>query len=164
MLGNNWFECKVVAEKTIEGGLNKPFKETYLVDALNCTSAEARILEEVGPFCSGSLIITGIKHVKISELFISDNENADKWYKAKINFITLDEKTQKEKKTSADMIIQAFDFEDAFKRLKEGMKGTMMDYQIAVLQETTLMDVFPFNADGVQTNDNQENDRNSDIS
>ena len=76
----------------------------------------------------------------------------------------MDEKTQKEKKTSADMIIQAFDFEDAFKRLKDGMKGTMMDYQIAVLQETTLMDVFPFNADGVQTNDNQENDRNSDFS
>ncbi len=154
MIGNNWFECKVAAEKQTDGGMNKVFKETYLVDALDCVGVEDRILKEVGPFCNGSLTITGIKTYKMAELFTSDNDNADKWYKAKINFIIADEKTGKEKKTAVAMIIQAFDFEDAFKRLKEGMRGTMMDYQIAAIQETTIMDVFPFSADDIPEKEN----------
>ena len=158
MLGNNWFECKVIAEKQIDGGMNRNFNETYLVDALDCSSAERRIQKEVGPFCNGSLSITGIRNVKIAELFLSDNDNADKWFKAKVNFVTLDEKSGKEKKTAAYMIIQAFELEEALQRLKQGMRGSMMDYQIAMIQETNLMDVFPFAADALRDDDENVNE------
>ncbi|MBQ0142789.1 MAG: DUF4494 domain-containing protein [Prevotellaceae bacterium] len=144
MLTNNWFECKVATEKSIGEGKIKLFKESYLVDALTFTDAENRIIEEVSPFCSGEFNVTDIKRAKYSELFMSDNENDDKWYKVKVMFITLDEKTETEKKTAVLMLVQAANIEGALHRFKEGMQGSMSDYEVSLIQETNLLDVFPF--------------------
>lgn len=144
MLGTNWFECKVSAEKAVEGGMSKKFNESYLVDALNFTDAEARITKEVAPFCNGALEIKNITPAKINELFVNESDDADKWYKVKCNFITLDEKTQTEKRTASYMLVQATNFRGALERFEEGMKGTLADYEIASIQETSLLDVFPF--------------------
>lgn len=141
---NNWFECKVAFEKSIGEGKIKKTKESYLVDAITFTDAEARIIEEVSPFCSGELNVTDIKKARYSELFISDNDNDDKWYKIKVNFITIDEKTEEEKRTANLVLVQASTLEGALSRFKEGMKGTMVDYDVAMIQETSLLDVFPF--------------------
>lgn len=140
----SWFECKVKIEKLAENGATKSEIQTYLVDALNFTEAEARIIREVTPFTSGQLDVTNIKRAKYTELFTSDAEMADKWYKVKCNFITLDEKTQTEKKTASNMLVQAADFHDALQNFDNGMKGSMVDYQIAMIQETTILDVFPY--------------------
>lgn len=158
MLGNYWFECKVESEKAVEGGMNKKFKESYLVDALNFTDAEARITREVSPFCNGQLEIKNITPAKIDELFINDADNADKWYKVKCNFITLDEKTQTEKRSSHYMLVQAANFRGALDRFEEGMKGTMADFEIAAIQETNLLDVFPFEV----VEEKQDDDRVAD--
>ena len=144
MLGTNWFECKVAAEKAVDSGMSKKFNESYLVDAMNFTDAEARITKEVAPFCNGSLEIKNITPAKYSELFTNEDDSADKWYKVKCNFITLDEKTQTEKRTANYMLVQAANFRGALDRFVEGMKGTMADYEIASIQETPLLDVFPF--------------------
>lgn len=141
---NNWFECKVKVEKAVEGGATKKVPELYLVDALNFTEAEARIIKEITPFCNGQLEVADIKRARYAEMFVSDEEAADKWYKVKCMFITLDEKTQSEKRTAALMLVQAANLRDAVKRLDEGMKGSMMDYEIHTVQETQILDVFPF--------------------
>jgi hypothetical protein len=147
MLMNNWFECKVKTEKTLENGTQKKVTEPYLVDALNFTEAEARIIKEITPYCNGQLEVADIKRVKYSEMFTNDAESADKWYKAKLMFVTLDEKSQTEKKTATLMLIQASDFKDALATLEEGMKGSMVDYEINLIQETNILDVFPFDAE-----------------
>lgn len=147
MIMNNWFECKVKTEKQLEGGLTKKMSETYLVDAINFTEAEARIIKEITPFCSGALTVADIKRARYSEMFTSDDENADKWYKVKCNFITLDEKTQTEKKSPSLMLVQAGDLREAVRRFDEGMKGSMVDYEIALVQETNILDVYPYSAD-----------------
>jgi hypothetical protein len=144
---NNWFECKVKTEKQLEGGLTKKISETYLVDAINFTEAEARIIKEITPFCSGALTVADIKRAKYSEMFTSDDENSDKWYKVKCNFITLDEKTQTEKKSPSLMLVQAGDLREAVRRFDEGMKGSMVDYEIALVQETNILDVYPYSAE-----------------
>ena len=146
------------SEKAVEGGMNKKFKESYLVDALNFTDAEARITREVSPFCNGQLEIKNITPAKIDELFINDADNADKWYKVKCNFITLDEKTQTEKRSSHYMLVQAANFRGALDRFEEGMKGTMADFEIAAIQETNLLDVFPFEV----VEEKQDDDRVTD--
>jgi hypothetical protein len=143
MLGN-WFECKVTGEKVTENGMTKSKPESYLVDAMSFTDAEARITKEVSPFFNGMREIKNITPAKISELFINEADDADKWYKVKCNFITLDEKTQTEKRTANYMLVQAANFRGALDRFVEGMKGTMADYEIASIQETPLLDVFPF--------------------
>jgi hypothetical protein len=144
---NNWFECKVKTVKQLEGGLTKKISETYLVDAINFTEAEARIIKEITPFCSGALTVADIKRAKYSEMFTSDDENSDKWYKVKCNFITLDEKTQTEKKSPSLMLVQAGDLREAVRRFDEGMKGSMVDYEIALVQETNILDVYPYSAE-----------------
>ena len=143
---HTWFECKIQYEKTIENGMTKKITEPYLVDALSFTEAEARIIEEMTPFITGEFSVTDIKRANYAELFYSEDASADRWFKAKLQFITLDEKTGKEKKTSTLILVQAADFHQALKNLDEGMKGTMADFVIASLQETPLMDVYAYEA------------------
>lgn len=146
---HNWFECKVSFEKVLENGMQKKVTEPYLVDALSFTEAEARIIEEIRPFISGEFTVTDIKRARLSELFF--NENGDRFYKIKVYFITLDEKSGAEKKTAAQMLAQACTLKEAIAVLEEGMKGTMADYTIASVTETMLMDVFPFSVNDDKT-------------
>lgn len=141
----NWFECKVSYEKMMENGVQKKVTEPYLVDALSFTEAEARIIEEIKPYISGEFTITDIKRARLAELFF--NDNGDRYYKIKVYFITLDEKSGAEKKTAVQMLAQANDLKDAIAVLEEGMKGSMADYTIASVTETMIMDVFPFSTD-----------------
>jgi len=150
MAMHTWFECKIRYEKTMENGMNKKVTEPYLVDALSFTEAEARIIEEMTPFISGEFTVSDIKRANYSELFSSDEEAADRWFKCKIIFITLDEKSGAEKKTSTQILVQASDLRDAVKKLDEGMKGTMADYKIGSIAETAIMDIFPY---GVESED-----------
>ena len=147
MATHNWFECKIRYEKTLENGMNKKVTEPYLVDALSFTEAESRIIEEMTPFISGEFTVSDIKRANYSELFSSDEEAADRWFKCKLYFITLDEKSGAEKKTATQVLVQAADLRDAVKKLDKGMEGTMADYSIASVTETAIMDVYPYKAE-----------------
>ena len=141
---HTWFECKIQYEKTMENGMNKKVTEPYLVDALSFTEAEARIIEEMTPYISGEFTVADIKRANYSELVFSDEEAADRWFKSKLLFITLDEKSGNEKKVATNVLIQASDLRDAVKKLDEGMKGTMADYIISSMAETQIMDVYRY--------------------
>lgn len=138
----NWFECKVSFDKTMENGILKKVTEPYLVDALSFTEAEKRIIEELRPYISGDFTIVDIKRARLSELFF--NKNGDRYFKAKVCFITLDEKSGTEKTTSVNMLAQACDLREALQVVNKGMEGTMADYYISSLSSTMIMDVFPY--------------------
>ena len=140
----NWFECKVKYERTLDDGKVKKVTEPYLVDALSFTEAEKRVIEERTPYMMGEFQVSDIKRARLAELFESDLESADKFYKAKLTFITLDEKTGAEKKSSHMVLVQAGDFESAVKRLKEGMKDSMSDYVISAMTETPILDIYHY--------------------
>lgn len=144
---HTWFEGKIRYEKTAENGMTKKVTEPYLVDALSFTEAEARLIEEMTPFIQGEFTVSDIKRVNYSEVFPSDAEEADKWFKCKLMFITVDEKSGAEKKTATHYLVQASDFRNAVKRLDECMKGTMADYQISAITETAIMDIYPYEAE-----------------
>lgn len=135
-----WFECKVRYDKLMENGMQKKVNEPYMVDALSFTEAEARIIEEVTPFISGDFSVSAVKRTNISEIFWDDS--ADKWYHVKVNFITIDEKSAVEKKTTSHILVAATDFKGALDNFMEGMKGTMADFEIVAITETALMDVY----------------------
>ena len=141
-----WFECKVRYDKLMENGMQKKVNEPYMVDALSFTEAEARIIEEETPFISGDFSVSAVKRTNISEIFW--DETADKWYHVKVNFITLDEKTAVEKKTTTHILVAANDFRGALDNFMEGMKGTMADFEINTIQETLIMDVYDADLSG----------------
>lgn len=144
---HNWFECKIKYEKTAETGKIVKLTETYLVDALSFTEAESRIIEEMRPFISGEFTVVAIRRAKINEMFF--NENGDKWYRAKVMFISLDEEKGIEKKTAVTMLVQANDTKEANEGIVTGMKGSMEDYEIASVTETAIIDVYKYDAEKV---------------
>lgn len=149
MAMNNWYECKVKYEKTLETGTQKKVSESYLVDAMSFTEAENRIIEEMTPYIVGEFEVAAVKKARISELFI--DPEGDKWYRAKVMFITIDEKSGIEKKAPSTMLVQASDFQKAVKNLEDGMKGTMSDWEINSISETLLMDVYGMEVKEVKT-------------
>ena len=137
-----WFLCKIRYEKVTEDGLQKKVTELYVVDALSFTEAEERIMEEMATYISGEFEVWEIDRAVYKEIFFSDDDMADKWYKAKLKFITIDERTAKEKKTTVYYLVQAGSFEGARRNIVEVMGGTMIDYVIDTVSETAVMDVF----------------------
>lgn len=147
-MNQTWFECKIRCEKTMENGMNKTVTEPYLVSALSHTEAEARIIGEVRPFIQGEFEVVGIRPQKIGGMFFSDSEKDDRWYKAKLAFLTIDEKSGTEKRSVSTVMVQAADLRTAIVHLDEGMKQVMVDYIILSVAETALLDVYPFESRG----------------
>lgn len=141
----NWFECKLRYDKMLDTGIQKTVTEPYLVDALSFTEAEARIIEEIKPYISGEFTISDIKRAKFSDTFL--NETGDRYFRAKLYYITLDEKSGSEKKTAVNMLVLATLLKEAVEIIETEMKKTMIDYSIASVTETALMDVFPYSGD-----------------
>lgn len=135
-----WIEVRARYDKMMENGVVKKIVEPYLVDALSCTEAEARVTEELTPFISGDFRISSVVTTKIAEIFW--DETGDKFYKVKVNFITLDEKTATEKRNATYILVQASSFKEAYDNFVEGMKGTMADYEIEQICETKIVDVY----------------------
>ena len=139
-----WFECKIRYEKVTEDGLQKKVNENYVVDALSFSEAETRITEEMSSYISGEFEVADIKKAAYKEVFFTDDNIADKWYKAKLQFITIDEKTEKEKRSTVNYLVQAGSMNGAMKNIGEVMGGTMIDYVVSSVAETTLMDVYEY--------------------
>ena len=137
---HTYFETTVKFEKTAEEGKIVKVSQKNLVDALSFTEAEARIIKEMQPFISGEFRVAGIVPKRINEIFY--NENGDKWFRAKVNFITLDEEKGVERKSPTTMLVQACDIKEAREGLVEGMKGSMADYEVESITETKIVEVF----------------------
>lgn len=139
---NTWFECKVTYEKATDSGSLKRTSESYLIDAATYTDAEARLVEEVTPFTSaGEFTINSIKRVKLAELFLSNQDQDDKYFRCKVQLISLDEKSGTEKRVGVAMIVQSNSLRNAVERLTKEMDATLYNYELASVTETPLVDV-----------------------
>lgn len=135
-----YFETAVRYDKVQENGKVKKTTEKYLVDALSFTEAENRFIAELKPFISGEFTVTVAKRTKITEIF---NLGAERYYLAKVAFITIDEKTAQEKRSISQILVGASDFKEAYDNFLVGLKGTMADYELVSLAESPILDVYP---------------------
>ena len=133
----NYFEVKITFDKTLENGKEKKVTECYIVDAVSFTDAEAKVIHHVQDVITGLYKVKSIRRYKVSEIVPS--ELGDTYFKCKLNFITLDEKSGLEKKTAVNMLVNAKTLDDAKFDLVEFMKGTMADYSIEKIEETKIM-------------------------
>lgn len=135
-----YFETAVRYDKMLENGTIKKTTEKFLVDALSFAEAEARTTEERTPYMGGDFDVRAAKKTKIAEIF---NLGAERYYLAKVAFITIDEKTAQEKRSISQILVGASDFKEAYDNFMEGMKNTMADFELVSLAETPIMDVYP---------------------
>ena len=117
-----------------------------MVDALSFTEAEASIIDNMQVYVSGELKVDNINPTNYNEIFFSDISDDDLWFKARLAFITIDEKNDKEKRTYVNYIIQAKCTERAKRYVDEVMGKTMIDYELKSLSETKILDVFEHKA------------------
>ena len=137
------YECGVRYNKTEVNGMTKKVAELYLVDACSFAEAEARIIGELSYANSSDIDVVSIKRTKYSEI-VEGLSSADKWFKAKLVFVTLDEKSGKEKKQAVHFIVHASGINDANFSVVDHMAGSVMDYEVATLDETKIIDLFRY--------------------
>ena len=139
---SKFFEVKIQYQKTLEDGKEKKVTEQYVVEALSFTEAESRIIEEMTPFIDGDFDVVSEKIAPYNEIFLSDRTDDDKWFISKVAFITIDEKTAKEKKQTFRYLVQAETSELALDYTNEMLSHGMSDYRIDAVQDTPTLDVF----------------------
>ena len=139
---SKYFEVKIQYQKMQEDGKEKKVTEQYVVEALSFTEAESRIVEEMTPYVSGEFDIVSEKIAPYNEIFLSDKSDDDKWFISKVAFITLDEKTAKEKKQTLRYLVQAATSELALDYTNEMFSHGMSDYSIDAVKDTPTLDVF----------------------
>ena len=144
------YECGIRYNKTADNGMTKKVTELYLVDACSFAEAEARIIGELSYANSCDIDVVSIKRTNYSEI-VEGLSSADKWFKAKLVFASLDEKSGKEKKQAVHFIVHASGINDANFSVVDHMAGSVMDYEIATLDETKILDLFRYK---VNTSDN----------
>ena len=138
----SWFETKIKYQKMQEDGTEKVVTEYYIVEALSCTEAEASVIKEITVCCSGDMSVPSTKEANFNEILFSDLADDDKWYTAKLQFITIDDKSDKEKRTNVVYLVQAKSLARALRYIDEVMGKTMIDYDTIGINETPIMDVF----------------------
>lgn len=142
----SWFETKIKYQKCMEDGSEKAVTESYIVEALSCTEAEATIIKEMALYSHGETKVPSTKKANFNEIFFSDKDDDDKWFSAKLQFITIDEKSDKEKRSNVTYLVQAKSLARALRYIDEVMGKTMIDYDIVGLNETKVFDVFEHHA------------------
>ena len=140
-ISGTWFECKVRYEQTQEDGLEKMVTETYVYKAADFGEAFDKAIKNMSTFISGEFGITGMKIAQYGEVFIQDERTEEKFYRVKVNFIVLDEKTNKEKKIAQYYLVNADSVEKARKYTDTALSQTMADFIIVSVQETKIIDV-----------------------
>jgi hypothetical protein len=133
------FEVKIKYEKTQDGGKVKRVTETYLLDALSYTEAEAKITDQMLPYISGEYEIANIRRAPYQE--IQTNDNGGYFYKARVLIITTTD-SGGIKTSPRSILFNADDYKAAGPRLTEVMAGTMIDYRVTGITETSILDVF----------------------
>lgn len=143
---SKYFEVKVKYDKMQPNGMTKATTEQYCVEALSFTECEKRITEEMADYSTGEFAVVGEKPASYREIFLTDMADDDKYFKVKLQYITIDEKTEKERKQNVLHLVQAKSLEDARKAIGEMMKESVCDYSIASIVETSILDVYEYHS------------------
>lgn len=138
---SKWFEAKLRYDKVHEDGYEKKVTESFVIEAFSFGEAEKIALEYLGSSVSGEIQVININPTKFNEAIFNEEESCDRYYKAKLQFITLDEKTGKEMPKYFYYLVQASSFDNCKDTIRNVKSTVMLDYQIAAVSETKIVEV-----------------------
>lgn len=139
----NYFECRVSYDKTLESGAIKQVTESFLVEAMSFTEAEARITREMQPYIRGEFTVSAVNRRKYSDVLL--DPQCDKFYQVKVVLITIDEKTATEKRRPFNLLVQSVDIDHALRKVEVCMSESVTDYEITAASESRILDVYVYN-------------------
>jgi hypothetical protein len=140
-----WFVCKAKYQKEDDEGHLKNTTETYLLDAVSYTEAEAIMYEKLSERVRGEFVITSLTKSRITDVFLY--EDADFWHKCKITYFVTDADSGKEKKVTNLMIVTAHDVKDAYDRIHQSLNNMLVTFRVPEVVETSIVEVFAYGQD-----------------
>lgn len=140
-----YFEVVLKFLETQEDRTEKMAKKTIVVDAMSFGEAEAKATEEFS--CYSELAVVNINPAQYGEIFSSGDDSDDKYFKAKLEFITIDERTEKEKRSKVMYLVQAKSIARALRYVDDVMGKTMIDYDSVGIVATDIYDVYYHKSD-----------------
>lgn len=146
----NWFEGKVKFIRVDEDGRERKVTKAYLLEAMSYTEAESRIIEEMESIIRGDFYISGLKKSNITEVVSSEDENDDRWYKAKVAIIDADGITGKEKRSFQYCLVAAVDTNMALDNLDKALATYVVPWEVVSITDTQFADVFPYFSDDAE--------------
>ncbi len=135
----NFFEVQVVYERQTGEPIPALIKESYLVESINPSSAENRLLEEIKPYISGECEVLRIIQRKFFD-YILNNEDEYFWYKMRVDIITLDEKNGRDVRKAVTVYVQASSMEQAIKSLHSHLE--LLDCEITCITKTPILELY----------------------
>jgi hypothetical protein len=144
------FECKVKYNKVNEQGHDKIVTESYLVDAVSFCEAEKRFTKEMETNIAGDFFIQDIKRTKYSE--VVQNDEYDRFFKVKVVYIDISEKTGGEKRSVSHILVQADNTKTALEITDNANKEVLVEYEKTSVSETKIMEVFMYNEEKEDNN------------
>ena len=137
-----YFLVKLSNESMTPSGSMKKVSESYVIEAVSFTEAEARTIGELQPKIDRELVVDAMSKVSFSGIIRTGKE---RWYKAKLNYITIDERSGKEKRKATFMIVEADSVEDANKIIV-GFMGMAIsqEYEIDTIGDYKIEEVFDY--------------------
>lgn len=121
----------------------KRVQETFVVEASSFADAEARATKEYGH--NDELFIIDIKRAKYGEIFFTDNDKDERFYRIKVAIQTIDERTGKVKENSIFYLTQSDTFDNAKDNVHGVFSDTFFDYVIKTISETKITEVYEYN-------------------
>lgn len=145
-----WYSCKVKHNKELEDGMVKQVTDAYLLDAISYTEAESRLYEISERDISGEFTVTQITKTNIAEVVA--HEGAEKWYKCKVVYNTVDGDSQKEVKINTYLLVSADDAKDAFERIEQHLNSMLVPFDIPSITLTNFLEVYPYDPNEIPSN------------
>lgn len=133
------FIVKCSFSKVMEDDTSKKVTEAYLVDAMSCTEAEARAVEELSP-CYDDLEVSSVQEKK--NVDVIGKEEHELFFFAKVAFISIDERSGKEKKTVSTWYVRGNNFKDAYEAVNSEIAAGMADIEISSLSKTNIVEYY----------------------
>lgn len=157
-MDNTWFNCKISFLKQLENGSISKKTESYLLNAMSFTEAEARLTAILEEYIVEFQLMACSK-VKVNAVVI--DEAKEKYFKTKVAYVSFDEESGKEKRINEIFIVQADSLTDAYDKTKERLAGSIVDWEIPAITEYNIMDIFPYEEGAIKETADQEDEEDS---
>lgn len=149
----SWYLGKIKYQQEQENGALKTLSETYLIDAVSYTDAEARLYGIVADN-TPDFQISSLTRMKLSDVFHFEEEGGEKWFKCKTFYVSIDDSkgaaNAKEKKIISYMLVNADSPKQAIERIEKSLATMLIPYEITDVNLTPILEVYPYSPEDEQ--------------
>jgi len=144
---NQIFEAKVKFDKELDNAEIKTVTESFVVEAMSFTEAEATITQQMIPYVGegNEFTITALNKRSYEDV-LPDNIGGF-WYHIKVGYENLDEKSGEIKYNFELYLIQALDFKEVVKKTFDYLKDSVTDFKVDAIKETKILDTYLYQKD-----------------